>query len=447
MNWRKSISYPIISKLQGSSELSHLSDLIISQFYSKSLIEEVQNEKFKNLILNASQNVPYYKKLFKEHGNLSSVKNLNDLSQIPILHRKSIQENYRHFFSDKLNGNEFIETSSGGSTGNPVKLIYSKDTFYRRSAAAKRHDSWANFEFGDKQAIIWGARRDFKKLNLKSKILNYLTNNILIFDSSSISDNELEQFLHTLNKFKPKNILGYAQSLVYVADYINSTNFKLYPPNSIISSAELLTSNDKEKIENAFNAKVFNRYGARETSVIASECEFHNMHVRDEDIILEIVREDGSKCDIGEEGEILITDLINHAFPVIRYKIGDTAVRTKENCPCGRNLSTIKISSGRITDFILTPLNKKVSGVAAIGYLCANIEGLAKVQFHQKEVGTVLVNIVPNKKFDFGILPHLNESIKKFLDNIETKIEIVDEINTTSSGKFRPVINEILNKN
>lgn len=444
MNWRKYIAYPLLSKYQKSTELNHYYELRKSQFLSHDKLNQIQLKKLQILTKSAYDYVPYYNKLFNNIGFVPS--NINSkikLNSLPILERKTVQEQNTHFISRLYKETELIQTSSGGSTGDPVKISYSKDNLYRRHAAAKRHDEWAGFNYGEKIALIWGARKDFQQTSVKKKLWSFLTNNILVFDSSSITDENLNSFVSNYNKFSPKCVQGYAQSLVLVANFIKDRKIKLKKPLSVISSAELLTDNDRKLIEQTFDAPVYNRYGSRETSIIASECENHNMHVRDEDLIVEILREDGTSCNYDEEGEIVLTDLTNHAFPLIRYRIGDTGILHKNMCSCGRQLSTMNIKSGRVTDFLITPLNRKVSGVAVLGYICSDLDGISKVQFHQKDRKRVNIKILPNDRFNTNILKTINERIIRFLDNIEADIEVVNKLEQTINGKYRMVISDV----
>ena len=47
----------------------------------------------------------------------------------------------------------------------------------------------------------------------------------------------------------------------------------------------------------------------------------------------------------GETGAILVTDLLNHAMPLIRYRIGDLALGGR-SCPCGRHCRGWRRSRG-----------------------------------------------------------------------------------------------------
>jgi phenylacetate-CoA ligase len=82
---------------------------------------------------------------------------------------------------------------------------------------------------------------------------------------------------------------------------------------------------------------VFDRYGSREVSVIASECERHEgMHINADNLFLEFSR-DGRNVASGETGEILITDLRNYRMP--RSATGSAIWSAVDKvCECGRGL-------------------------------------------------------------------------------------------------------------
>src|SRR5207249_8973126 len=111
---------------------------------------------------------------------------------------------------------------------------------------------------------------------------------------------------------------------------------------AIISSAQTLPPETRALIEAQFGCKVFDKYGAREFSGMAHQCDAHRgYHVNAESYIVEVVR-DGRPAAEGEVGMVLVTDLNNRCVPMIRYQLGDLAVATSRVCPCGRGLPMIE---------------------------------------------------------------------------------------------------------
>src|SRR3546814_3537656 len=77
------------------------------------------------------------------------------------------------------------------------------------------------------------------------------------------------------------------------------------------------------------------------------QCPDHEVyHVQSENVLLEVVDDDGRPCGPGETGRVLITSLHNFATPLIRYELGDYA-EVGSPCACGRGLPVIKQVLGR----------------------------------------------------------------------------------------------------
>ena len=72
---------------------------------------------------------------------------------------------------------------------------------------------------------------------------------------------------------------------------------------------------------------------------------FQGMHLRENDILAEIVDQAGNPLPAGCWGELVITTLQAEAMPLIRYRTGDYTRFYAEPCPCGSvlHLSLIHI--------------------------------------------------------------------------------------------------------
>ena len=75
------------------------------------------------------------------------------------------------------------------------------------------------------------------------------------------------------------------------------------------------------------------------------------MHLNSDHNIVEFLRDDDSPCSPGEDGRIVVTELVNFGMPVIRYEVGDRGVPSDRVCPCGRGLPLMESITGRTADF------------------------------------------------------------------------------------------------
>ncbi len=158
----------------------------------------------------------------------------------------------------------------------------------------------------------------------------------------------------------------------------------------------MLEPSARTLIEEVFGCRVFNRYGCREVSVIASECAEHaGMHVMAEGLYVEVVRGD-RPAQPGELGAVLVTDLLNLAMPLVRYRIGDMAAVEDGGCACGRGLPRLRTVEGRVTDFLVGTDGRLVSGAALTVCVVAKRPTLGQVQLWQDRPGRVLYKIRGN---------------------------------------------------
>jgi len=335
--------------------------------------------------------------------------------------------------------NDLIPDQTGGSTGTPVKYFYSNDRLVSREAATYRHNRWAGWDICSKSAALWGASRDIQPPTVFWNRLHHAVfNRQIIFNTATFNESDVLQFNETLKKYRPQTILGYANALTVFAQVLKDRNVSAYNPFSIVSSAEMLTPENRELVENVFGCRVFNRYGSRETSVIASECECHEgLHLMAEGLYLELVV-DGRHAKPGEMGEILITDLLNFPMPFIRYRIGDMAVWAEKPCSCGRGLPMLEKLTGRVTDFLVTDNGSLCSGASLTALVVAKRPSLKQIQIYQERQGEVLYRIASGKDRPIpdADLNFIREQSATYLGKGTTvSFEFVDEIPKTASGK------------
>src|SRR5204862_198522 len=287
----------------------------------------------------------------------------------------------------------------GGSTGTPITFYLNGDRKCSRAAATLRHNRWAGWEVGDRAAVIWGAPRDRPGSGWWTKLRGWLLREPLWLDTGMMTEETLQEFHRALWRYRPRVIQAYARAAVLFARYLEARGLRPYRPLSIVTSAEVLEDEDRAVLERVFGCPVFNRYGCREVSVIASECTAHRgMHVMAEGLYLEIETPDGPARP-GEVGSILVTDLMNHAMPLLRYRIGDLGARAGGTCPCGRALPRLEKVAGRVTDFLVGASGQLVSGVFLATYIVAQRPALGQVQIHQERAGHVVYKLRPGPGF------------------------------------------------
>jgi len=435
------VLYPLDRWRSGDgAELRFLREFEQSQFLPVDELRALTLERLRRLVAHAYGHCAYYRRLLDSVGFVpSDLNSPEDLSAIPVLEKRHIQQHRDEMVADNWPQDDLIRNQTGGSTGSPISFFLSHERECSRAAATWRHNRWAGWEIGDKVAAVWGALRDAPHATWKDRIRNKLLDRILWFNTAHITEEKLKRLSTALNRHRPKHVLAYAKSLALVARYFKSE--RLWPPRpqSIVTSAEVLEPADRALIEKVFGCPVFNRYGCREVSVIASECSEHDgMHLMAEGLHVEVVR-GGRPAPPGELGEVLVTDLLNLAMPLVRYRIGDMASYDPTPCGCGRRLPRLTRLGGRVTDFLVGSDGRLVSGAFLTVGVVAKRPSLGQVQLWQDAPGRVLYKIAPGEKRspDEADFEFLQRETKRYLgSDAKVEYELVDALSAEPSGKF-----------
>ena len=352
----RNLLYPL--DLMRSGELArrrYFRELISTQYLSRDDMAALQLRRVQALVTHAWHTCPFYRRVLDKAGVIpSDIRTLADMKHIPVLAKRDIQESRDEMASSAVNRSSLQPNQTGGSTGEPVSFFVTRDGYARRAAATLRHNGWAGWQIGNKVAALWGAPQDRAANTPKQWIRNKLIDRMLLLDTANLSPEVFRSFDRQLKTFRPDHILAYAKSMALFCEFLQRERITPFQPRSIVTSAEMLSDRDRQLIEATFGCRVYNRYGCREVSVIASDCEHHTgMHVCAEHLLVEIEPWDGLPAGPGNSGRVLITDLTNYGMPLIRYRIGDIATMDDRTCPCGRGLPLLTDISGRITDFLV----------------------------------------------------------------------------------------------
>lgn len=410
-----------------------------TQFLPPDELRRLQTERLRALLAHAYERCPFYRRRFADAGLApDDVRELEDLRAVPVLEKRDIQEHVGRMVARDWPRADLIRNQTGGSTGTPVAFYLDGSRKCSRAAATVRHNRWAGWEVGDKTAVIWGAPQDRPAGGWRARLRDAALREPLWLDTAHFTEARLSEFRTALLRYRPKVILAYARSAVLFARYLEAAGGPAYRPRSLVTSAEVLEGEDRALLERVFGCPVFNRYGCREVSVVASECAEHDgLHTMAEGLYLEIETPAGPARP-GEMGSILVTDLLNRAMPLIRYRIGDLGAWADGPCRCGRGLPRLRQVAGRVTDFLVGGDGRLVSGVFLATYVVAHRPSLGQVQIRQHKAGEVVYRIKPGRDFrPDADLRYLRDATRQYLGSSTTaEAEFVDELPPEPSGKF-----------
>lgn len=422
-------------KVLGTNMGKSFDFLMKSQWWTRDEIVHYQNRRLRALITHAYVNVPFYRQRMDATGLIpSDIRSSVDLKELPLLRKEEIRENFPNgIVARNYHKSELLLGGSSGSTGQPLQYYKTKQSLGMVRAANLRGWYWTGFRLGDPYMKIATMPRN----SLPKKTQDWLNRSYYVH-SRSISQSDIKHILDTIRDHKLKIVRGYPGSLYILASHLESIGDHSYHLKSIITTSEPLYPHLREKIERMFHCKIFDSYGA-EGAPIIFECPTHLCyHISPEIAITEYIPDP----DDSDRMRMIFTDLTNFATPFIRYDIGDYAKPGQGVCQCGRSMTQVSALEGRDTDVLLTPSGKYITFYFFAGYF-EHKQYLDFFQMRQTSYTDFVLYIVPNKHFSQDVIPEVKRDILDVMgQDVNLRIEIVDDIPLTSSGKRRFFVRE-----
>jgi phenylacetate-CoA ligase len=407
-------------------------------------IKELRWKKLKGLLRHCYDNVPFYRAQWQALNiEPDDIQSLSDFEKLPVLTKDVIRENYDNLIANNYSGN--IVKTTGGSSGVPLKFQLDMESDERRRSIMWRGYRWGGYEIGQRALYLWGADSGPKSLRsrLKDKLYHRIYNRHILNSFAMTADN-MGDYLSAFNNYRPEVVVGYVTPLMLLADWIKANNQIVHSPKVILTGAEALRDFQRERLREVFGCKVVNTYGCRECMLIAAECAHcGKMHCNDDHLLLETVDEKNQLVK-NEPGDLLITDLHNYGFPLIRYRNGDRVTLSEENKSCHLPFSVITEIHGRQLEHIVTPDGNVIPG-EFFPHLLKDVSGLIKFQVIQKTANSIELHFVRGNNFDQSRWEWSLEQIRHQVgESMQLQSMLRQDIPLTVSGKHLVCVNEWL---
>lgn len=432
-----------------SSDARHyLAQLERSQYLSPAAVRGYQEHRLRRLIEHAYYNVSYYRLAMDRAGvKPEDVTSLDDLAKLPLLSKDDCRRHlYKGLLANRLEPPDILRITTSGSTGEPFVCYADRKQLEIRFAATLRSMAWTGYRFGDRQVRLWHQTLGMSRWQVFKERLDALLSRRSFVPVFEIRESNVRRMLRRVRRMRPALIDGYAEAFNLLAAYVGPGERQGAPVKGIMSSAQTLPEQSRATIEEAFGCKVFDKYGSREFSGIAYECEAHDgHHVVAESYIVEILR-DNRPARPGEVGEVVITDLNNYSMPFIRYRIGDLAVAIDPAaaCACGRGLPRIGRIEGRVQSIVVGADGRLVPGTFFAHLLKDYETTLRRYQIVQRRAGAMELKVIKGGRFTEERFTEVLERLRQQLGaEFEIEVRFVDEIPLVRTGKHAAVISEL----
>jgi len=447
MDWvgafSRSVVIPLVMAKSRSRQPAYAREYRRTQFWSAGQLADYQLARLRRLVAHAQHSSSFYERHFRDAGlgDAAEIRSLRDVALLPALSKAALQECWEDLLVPDPGGTPMTEHRTSGSTGVPLRVLVNGDGMQHKAALTERHNGWAGYRPGDRVAMVWGDVQT--PATLRGRLRAALLERMEVLDSQKLDERRMARFTEAVRNLGIRTLIGQAQVLCSYASWVRDRGIEGLPVRAVIPTAMVLHAGQRTLLEEAFGAEVYERYGSEETSIIASECPAHRgMHIAAEGLIVEVLA-DGRAAGPGEEGEIVITDLVNHAMPLVRYRIGDAGVMARAACPCGRGLPMFERVSGRVADNIVTPDGRTVSGIAITDHV-VEVVGIRQMQIVQESLSSLVFRIVRDAHFGAESEATLRRHCGRiFGAEMRVRCEFVDEIPVGPRGKYRLCVSEL----
>lgn len=444
----------LITRSRGATR-RHVDDLTIGQWLDPVASREDHERRLASLLHHAWQHVRYYRESLAEAGVVdpSGRIDLSRFDRLRLLDKATVRERFDDLRSDDLALRKWTYDSTGGSTGEPVRLIHDCDYADWVCAMSLAGGAVACRRPGETKLYLWGSVRDLLagQETLRTRLGRWMRDEKWL-NSFRMSQELMASHVDFINRYRPARIIAHVESIVELARYVERRGLVVHSPTTIATSAGCLQPHMRELLLRVFRTEVFNQYGvrSREVAGMGTECERHEgLHVPLQCVLIEVLRDYGSPAEPEETGRIAVTSLVNYAMPLIRYEIGDLGAWADAPCSCGRIWPLLRSVTGRISDTFVTSAGTLVAG-EYFNYVFYLQDWVDRFQVVQESTSSILARIVP--RYDLpGFAAAKEAGVEEILKKVRlamgedcaVSFEFLDHIEPSASGKYRFTISRV----
>jgi phenylacetate-CoA ligase len=306
----------------------------------------------------AWENIPFYRNRWAAAGlRPGEIRTLADLSRLPIVGRADFDADLREhppFGTYQGTVPAARVHASSGMTGEPRPVFCSRQDCDRIAELSARRLQAQGLRSGDLVQVtlpytlyIGGAIALEGAMRLGAAVI----------PTGTGAMTHSQRQVQIAHDWKPTVLCAtpsYALRLAEVAREMNLDSARDFHFRIIYVTAETLTPQLRQQIEERWNARVYDNYGSVEAAASTFECECRNgWHISEDAYIFEVVDiATGEPVPPGEEGVLVVTSLFRECSPFFRYRVGDIVSIAEEPCACGRTLRRMSAVKGRADEML-----------------------------------------------------------------------------------------------
>ncbi len=318
-------------------------------------IRKLQEDRFLRQVRYAYENVPMYKKRFKERGiTPDDIRRLEDAHKIPFTVKDDLRDHYPYGIL-AVPVRDVVEMhASSGTTGIPTVVTYTERDLrtWRRLMARTYSAAGVTREDIVQNAYGYG-------LFTGGLGFHYGIQELGAMAVPTATGNTKRQ-LKMMKDMKTTVLAATPSYALYLGEAAKSEGYDPLEDFNLrigMFGAEPWSEEARKKIQETFGLRAHDVYGMSELygPGVAVECEHQNgLHIWSDEFLVEVIDpKTGEVLPEGKKGELVFTMLTREAMPLLRYRTKDLATITWEECECGRYHPRIMRIKGRADDMLI----------------------------------------------------------------------------------------------
>ena len=431
---RLGVIYPLAEKVKHTNSMVWYKRIQDMNTWSREKIKVWQEAQLQRIVHQAYEHTVYWRRVFDERGlKPSDIQTAEDLKKLPIITKDDIRAHYEKLVPDNAEQFRHRVGKTGGTTGEPMQFLDDENVW--GYVSANKIIAWrtTGYRFGDPFMALGSASIFKKKASFVRRAIDAIRNE-RAYNSMNLDGELCRKYIEILEKQHIHYIYGYASAIYLVAKYALDHKIDMSHMRGAFTTSENLTDVYRETIEKAFGCRVMDCYGARDAAVTAYEITPGNYHLG-YSAILEVVDE----FEPGK-GTLIATNLLNMAFPLLRYDYGD-AGELDNNCPDYNGQVLHKIY-GRVSD-VLRLDNGHVLTSPGFTILMRNFD--VKAYDIQKLSGSLVrMQVVVGENWTKADEKKLIKEMERFCgEGCAFSLEYVEKFEPLKNGKRRYFMNNL----
>ncbi len=382
---------------------------------------------------------PFWRARFEAAGvDPASIRRAEDLARLPVLTRADLQAApLRDRIPDGYDPDAMLPFTTSGSTGQPLDI--------RKLPG----DQAVNDALMLRALWRYGFRPGQRKMNMQSvgprRTDRHWTGRLGLTRRHWLDVREpVTTWVTELRRFRPDCLMGVTGTLRMLARHLHDNGIHDIRPRVLVSTSEVLDAGTRRLLEETFATPARDVYASWEAGIVAWECPAGgHFHLNADWVIVEILDETGAPVAAGQEGQVVLTCLHADGMPVIRYAIGDRAVRGADGACRHSRLPLLGGVRGRQTDMLINREGRAVSAHLALTAVSL-IPGIRAWRLIQESPEHLRLQVQADTPIDTAALGDLRLKLSTALGHpVDIQLEPVDAFPNQPGVKFRHVLSRV----